>query len=404
MRHYIEKLTHTSALRLYRLPQASQLLRRLGPEWHVPSPEDLPLAVPVSRTGPGRRRHRPTVLEALAARIPSDGPRVDVVAIPPWEVPNWTTRLTYMGVIPAPARLAWTQDLTRSFEGMSIAVIHIAAKIANTEREDGLTVGGAAATFSVGASAWTGLAWTYGEGVTQFDADAFSVAKMAQALAMFYTEDRPPPDNVFILCPSAPALQAVKNPRSKTAHSHALMFHQSLTSLCLRHRNTEFFLVWTPVDDELEGQNIARDMAREACLQDPPEGLHRIQSAAYQKDRARARAFASWELEWRGERAKHALQLEATGRSTESAAYTHAIRRPPDGRNHPLWAAAVKKKKDDNGNKTKVPLYSRRTTSIALQLAVDHAFTGTYVTRFRPGDPAEASHCPCGNLLRSANT
>ena len=45
MRHYIEKLTHTSALRLYRLPWASQLLRRLGPDWHVPGHGDFPPVV-----------------------------------------------------------------------------------------------------------------------------------------------------------------------------------------------------------------------------------------------------------------------------------------------------------------------------------------------------------------------
>ncbi|KAN0124635.1 hypothetical protein V8E53_015743 [Lactarius tabidus] len=56
---------------------------------------------------------------------------------------------------------------------------------------------------------------------------------------------------------------------------------------------------------------------------------------------------------------------------------------------------------DDRGNKTNIPLYSRRTTSTALQVAVDHVFTGTYVARFRPKDPEEAAHCPCGNPLRS---
>lgn len=43
--------------------------------------------------------------------------------------------------------------------------------------------------------------------------------------------------------------------------------------------------------------------------------------------------------------------------------------------------------KDAKGRKLKRPLYSRRTTSTALQLAVDHAFTGSYASRFRPADP-----------------
>jgi hypothetical protein len=35
MKHFIEKLAYTSALRLYRLPQASQLLHHLGTDWYV---------------------------------------------------------------------------------------------------------------------------------------------------------------------------------------------------------------------------------------------------------------------------------------------------------------------------------------------------------------------------------
>jgi hypothetical protein len=91
MKHFIEKLTYTSALRLYRLPQASQLLRRLGPDWYVLGQGDLPLLVPRSRVLPGKRNQCPTALEALALKVPSKGPRVDVVAIAPWEVPNWVT-------------------------------------------------------------------------------------------------------------------------------------------------------------------------------------------------------------------------------------------------------------------------------------------------------------------------
>ena len=45
MWHYIEKLTHTSALQVYRLPQASQLLQHLGPDWYVPGHGDFPSVV-----------------------------------------------------------------------------------------------------------------------------------------------------------------------------------------------------------------------------------------------------------------------------------------------------------------------------------------------------------------------
>ncbi|KAI9443597.1 hypothetical protein H4582DRAFT_1926001, partial [Lactarius indigo] len=36
-----------------------------------------------------------------------------------------------------------------------------------------------------------------------------------------------------------------------------------------------------------------------------------------------------------------------------------------------------------------------------MQVATDHAFTGTYVVRFRTNDPPENISCPCGAPLRS---
>jgi hypothetical protein len=85
MKHFIKKLTYTSALRLYRLPRVSQILRRLDKDWYVPSQGDLPMPVPRSHVLPGKHNQRPTVLEALALKVPSSGPKVDVMAVAPWE-------------------------------------------------------------------------------------------------------------------------------------------------------------------------------------------------------------------------------------------------------------------------------------------------------------------------------
>jgi hypothetical protein len=401
MRHHLDKLTHTSALRLYRLPRASQLLRRLGPHWYVPGRSDHPLVVARASTGAGRSTQRPTALEALAARIPSDGPRVNVTSVPPWEVPNWVGQLSFMGVVSPWVRTAWTRDLTHSVEGLSILISHAAAVLSNRGRYDDRVAGGAAATFSVGGSPLSILGWSIGDRLTQFDADVFAIAKTAEALACYYTEGVPTPDNIFILSPSSSALMAVKNPRSTSSQSASLMFHQALTTLTLHHRATRFYLVWTPVDADLEGQRVVRVIAAEACLQDPPEGLHKVQSAAYQKARARERAFNKWEQDYHFDRARNALQLRATGLPLDGAAFTHAITSPPSGGNHLLWKAAVAVETDKHGRKTRRPKYPRRVTSTALQLAVDHAFTGSYAARFRPSDPPETLLCPCGAPLRT---
>ena len=193
MAHYIEKLTHTSALRLYRLPRASQLLCRLGPEWYVPGHGDFHSVVTRPLVVHGRRNQRPTALEALAARVPSWGPRVDVTWISPWEVPNWVARVQFMGVTTPLRRKEWIRDLTISCETLNMLLIHTAAKLVTRQLEEETVVGGAAATFSVGGSPWTQSGWTIGSDLTQFDADAAALAKAVEVLADFYCNPGAPP-------------------------------------------------------------------------------------------------------------------------------------------------------------------------------------------------------------------
>ena len=398
MRHFLEKLTLTSALRLYRLPRGSQLLRRLGPSWYAPRQGDLPIPTPTNLTPRGNKKRRPTSLKALAARVPTQGPRVDVTAISPWEVPTWKARLKVWGAVnPRASRMEWTQDLHRSLEGLNIAAIHVTATITNEGREDNKVVGAAAATMMQG-SQWSSRpewSWTQGEMTMQFDAECFGLAKTVEALTLHFA-DQDAPEVLYIFCTGSSALQAVTNPRSKSAQKAALLFHFSLTSFTLTHPSSRFVLVWTPLDHSLERQTRARTLAKVACQLEPQEGLDQIQSAAFQKDRARIRAYEAWAQDWHHEHAER-----EAGRKPPSFAYSHALTRPPDGNNHPLWQAATDRQKDDKGNKGKKFTYSRRTTSTALQVALDHAFTGSYSSRFRPGDPPESRRCPCGAPIRT---
>ena len=66
-----------------------------------------------------------------------------------------------------------------------------------------------------------------------------------------------------------------------------------------------------------------------------------------------------------------------------------------------LWKEATKTKVENDilGRPVKHPLYRRHTTSMALQLAVDHAFTASYAIQFRPADPPESLSCTCENVL-----
>jgi hypothetical protein len=214
---------------------------------------------------------------------------------------------------------------------MSIMITHTAAAVVTRHCSDLTVVGGAAATFSVGGSRPKVLAWSAGGNLTQFDADAYVLARTAEEITHTYTDKVPPPDNIFIFSNLASALQAVKNPCSIKAHSSALRFHRALTTFTLRHSHVAFYLIWSPADGDLEGFQMASTWAAAACLHDPPNGLYRVQSAAFQKDRARARAFQNWEVDFHQECCISDFHAAVTGTPTNRH-HTHTsslMGRPP---------------------------------------------------------------------------
>jgi hypothetical protein len=126
-------------------------------------------------------------------------------------------------------------------------------------------------------------------------------------------------------------------------------------------------------------------------------------SRACHRHVTRRAAFHQWELEYKAARTRNSIHLESYGSPLDGAAYQYAISQPPSEVNHPLWSAAVAMEKDERGRKTRRPLFTRRTTSTTFQLAVDHAFTGSYARRFRPNDPPLSLRCPCGFHFRNPN-
>jgi hypothetical protein len=190
--------------------------------------------------------------------------------------------------------------------------------------------------------------------------------------------------------------------RHVTAHTYTLHFHKALTTFFSSHKDVQLVLCWAPKDDDLEGDWMARSLATAACqrsLADLPNGIDRILSAAYQKDRAHRRAFHQWELDYHLARAHNDLQISATGLPLDGAAYQYTISQPPSEVNHPLWSATVAMEKDKRGRKTQRPLFPRRTTSTVFQLAIDHAFTGSYASKFRPLDLPSSLYCPCSHPI-----
>ena len=312
MEQFIEKLTYTSALRLYRLPRMSQLLRRLGPDWYSPCPGDNALVVP-DMPSRGKSKQRPTVLEALARRVPSHRPKVDWTVIAPWEVPVWAAQMSHWGVTNPAARVEWVQSLVDIGLHSGVEVIFTAAKVTERDLEgtgELILVGGASVVSQQGSNDPSTWKWTMGSETMQFDVNAFALAKAAEVLASTYVEGVMLPQVIYILSSDNSALQAIRNPRSIKAHAHCICFHKALTTFFLAHRDVRLILAWSPKNDDLCGDLLACTLAAEASQEFPPEGMDSIQLAAYQKGRAKARAFQQWERQYRHNR----MQEECHGR------------------------------------------------------------------------------------------
>ena len=240
--------------------------------------------------------------------------------------------------------------------------------------------------------------WTIGSDLTQFDADVAALTKAVEVFSDFYCSAGapPPPTQSFLLSSSSSAILAVTNPRSMKAHSYAMRFHLALTKFFLLFSNVSLTIAWAPFDVTLTGSRLASFIAEEASLGTPPDGLDRIQSAAFQKERARKITFRNWERDFYLDRTLEAFNFCWLG-TLPTHTYQHAITSPPAETHHPLWREATRTQLDIFGRKSKRPIYRRHTTLTAIQLAVDHAFTGSYVARFRPSDPPDTLRCPCGS-------
>ena len=263
-------------------------------------------------------------------------------------------------------------------------------------------MGGAAATFINGEGEWPVRSWSLGRGLLQFNANAFTLARMAQALAHYYTDEVAPPQTLYICSLSTLTLLAVSNPKSQSVASAAQMFHHSLTTLTLHHPELTYVLIWTPLDDKLSGKREARAWAQVASTKDLPGDKNCVQSAAYQKARAREAAYGNWTQDFLKVRMNSQFLTTWTGQPSDGHAHTYAIINPPDSNNHPLWTCATDCARDDKGCKIpSQPLYNRCITSTALQLTCNHAFTRSYSKRFCQANPPEFHSCLCSYGLHN---
>ena len=155
-------------------------------------------------------------------------------------------------------------------------------------------------------------------------------------------------------------------------------------------------LTWVPNDDDLDGNLLARNLASEACWDSPPNGLDRVQSAAYQKDRARTKAFLEWERDYHYDRMMEKFLRSGTGPVSGMHTSMPSLYHPP-----PLITASGKrpskwKQMTEDANDSLPPPRCFTTGNRPCL----HRLLRFPVSPLRPPPPPSTYSFTCGEVLR----
>lgn len=132
--------------------------------------------------------------------------------------------------------------------------VHVVGLITNRDRVDGKFVGTAAAVIP---AAWTGdkdhdQAYELGEGVSQYDVDAFGISLAGRAI-LSYLKDGGQAHRFIILLRSQAAIGGMTNYNSRAIQEHTLNFTHVIRLILSTYANVSISVKWTPADTRLPG-------------------------------------------------------------------------------------------------------------------------------------------------------
>jgi hypothetical protein len=384
----LDMLIKNTARRLYKAPDSSQLLRRLGPQWHTPSPRDFPLPT-------AARGKLVTTLVSLAARVPPGGPRINPFPDLPAGAPHWDGRLTLVPKVDDWDYTLVSEALTNSCHQGIATNIYTAAVLSNKDREDAKQLGAAAAVLYQEGRESGYEEKVFGEAVTAADLWTRALTPALDSIAT-HLADKPSPiqETFMILLPSNTALLRALDPSAHEEQEASLGHLRKLGELLTSYPNIKVTLQWLPRKIHFVGFRRAKQRAFHAIRTALPADLVEPFSLKKQKEMARVDAIAKWAEKWH--------QAPRT-----SMAYQTAIRAPPDGRAHHTFqpekpkgprTPAQAEQAQGQGNTVK---FSRLTHSTFYRFVTGHAFTGEYTQRFYPLHTQDQIACPCGEPVQT---
>jgi hypothetical protein len=389
----LNMLIQNTALRLYRVPKDSQLLKRLGRDWHPPSPDEQPLPVQT-------RRKLKTTLSALAARVPAQGPRVNPFPDVPVGAPNWNGRiLTIPKQKDSDYSLIDHAATTACQEGFAVNV-YCDGLLSNKDRADSKQLGAAAAVLYHEGREFGHSEQVFGETMTKSDTLIRSLSPALDLLTLFLaTRPAHAHTPIIILSPSALAINRSLDASPHEEQAAALCHLEKLSELLTSYPAVNIRFQWLPRKSPFVGFRRAKQLAFEAIRVADLTAIEEPHTIRQQKDHTTSEAFSIWGGRY--------YQAPRGGLSYETA-----LRGPPDGKPHPTFqppptpspSAAPPAANTNNatppGDQPKAK-FSRRTYCTLYRIITGHVFVGEYTRRFYPQHTPDQIACPCGRPVQT---
>lgn len=375
----LNMIVQNSALRLYRAPKESQLLRRLGGAWHTAAHDDPPLPVPL-------RQSVKTTLRNLAARVPPSGPRIQAFPEIPLGAPTWDGKVHAI-----PKQNDWDYDvitkaLTAACQTDSLINIYCEGVRSNKGREDGKQLGATSAVLYQEGRERRHMERILGETVTDSDTSFHAIQEGLDVLTYFLGNLTTRKDNFVTI--SLPSMSAINKALDASPHENqneSIRVLKKLSDTLENYPDTKIVFIWLPRKAPFIGFKRAKQLALEAIRTADTSNIIEPHTISSQKKATKDAAIAEWTTQWH--------QQPHT-----SKAYQTALTEPPDGLMHRTFlpTPAHNTPGEDNTDK-----FSRLTDSTFYRFVTGHAFTGEYTKRFFSKHTPEQVVCQCGEPIQT---
>jgi hypothetical protein len=385
----LNMLMKNTALRLYKLPKDSQLLIRLGEDWHAPGPNEPPLPTPNSKRAK-------TNLHDLAARVQANGPRIDPFPDIPAGALSWNGCIQMLPKCNKQEYEGITKTFAESCRIGTTINVHCKGLLSNKDCPDGKQLGAVAVVIYHQGREQSHTKQTFEESVTEADSSHRALKLGLDTLADSLTEQPPHPHTTIILFTSSMStiskmLDASPYDKQKTS----IECMERIDEILHAHPDTDIRLTWLPRATPSASLKGARQVALETIHTAEPAVANELHTIGKQKEKGKADAVDAWAKRWH--------QSQCT-----SLAYQTALTRPPDGKPHPTFLAPTKQPQDPPAGEpkqepqglgkdwTKKAKFTCKTFTIFYCIIIGHAFVEAYMQRFFPQHTPDQVACQCG--------